>query len=390
MTAKPKLIWILQTNQVTSIILNYLRMMQTRLVNLLDLSFMIPSTSTEIKQSAEDLSPEIFNVSFRGLGKSYEAYLAKKNQLDGGIFPEGLPFSETLLLDDLGGGNIHQAIIDLPELKKAAGIILQIPTPLGSTDAEERIFHAIVLLAKQQGVPVIGYELLPLDTRWSLAPAMVDGVIATRRESAIHLQTNAGLSKNIWLLTRYESRIFSPAATQFALNGVKAAFYYNQIFKLPQTRTILYIPHNVAMIHEYKKLLLSIQELGQHLHLMFTYGTDQVRGAYTHQDIIETVCTNELKQFASHSFHDLNKPWEMLMADGVIACSTCFSTVFSEANNLPTYIFDTDMPSFQEGYKHKINEPEKLVSAVKTLIARHEDQKEFSDILYTIATRGKQ
>ena len=107
------------------------------------------------------------------------------------------------------------------------------------------------------------------------------------------------------------------------------------------------------MVYEYQQLIKILQPLGKKLHLMFSIGKDQIRGAYTHKEIIEIVYQNELQQFASYSFHDMNYPWEMMLADCVVACAAGFNTQVAE-KEIPCIIYDPAMPDMTRGNKNRV------------------------------------
>jgi len=174
---KKNIIWLIQSNQTTPTICEFLKTLQTRMEKHLNLKFMVPDSSFDLLEKIKILTPESFKTTTRTATDSYQGYLAKREILKDKKFAEGLSFSDVLLLDDLGGGNVMQTFIGLAKPADTCGLILQIPSPLGSSETEERVFHAAILWANQNRIPVIGYELLPLDTRWTLAPSLVDGII---------------------------------------------------------------------------------------------------------------------------------------------------------------------------------------------------------------------
>ncbi|WP_022664655.1 hypothetical protein [Desulfospira joergensenii] len=304
-----------------------------------------------------------------------------------GYFSDGLSVADTLLLDDLGGGNAMQTTLELIPPEQTCGLILQIPTPLGSSDMEERVFHSATLWARQHGIVSIGYELLPLDIKWTLSPSLPDGVITRCPESRAHMKNHLG-HNHIWQIPLYEAAIFSPVATGFHLNGVKASYHYRNQLSIPADRTVLYLPHNVAMIYEYKKLLQTLVPFGKRLHLMFSVGKDQVRGSYTHKQTIELIYEEDLKQIASYSFHDLNNPWEMMMADAVVACSACISTLVGE-KELSCIIFDPELPEASRGNKKRVRCSKKLLDMIEALIDSHKQKIELADIMMLLARTGK-
>lgn len=386
-----RVVWILQSNQVTPMIIKLLDIVKQRLKHMVTLEFMIPSTSTDIVEKTEALNPTVFDVKSRWSDRSYKAFLRKKHLIGDGTFAEGLPIAEPLLIDDLAGGVLHQTLIKIPDLAQVASIILQIPTPLGSYDSEERVFHAALLSARHHGVPTTGYELLPLDTRWTLAPSLVDGVITTRDTSHTHLKACLPETTRNWLLPRFEASLFSPHASQYDLNGLKAAYHFLQTLGIPENRSIIYLPHNVAMHHEYRTLMAVLGTIGTSIHLMIGVGKDQVRGFYTQQETIEKVCAGELSKFASHSFHDINKVWEMAMADGVIACSSCFSTMIAETHHIPTLILDTALPGHRAGYLQRVPDQASLLALATDIINRHSRLTGLARVLMSLAeTRGRQ
>ena len=383
-----KILWLIQSNQITPTINEFLKLLQTRMERLINLSFIVPETSSEILEKIKDLNPTSFKVSNRSATKSYKGYLAKREILNEIKFSQGLTFTDVLLLDDLGGGNVIQTTLNIENSGDTQGLIIQIPTPLGSSETEERVFHSAIIWARQNKIPVIGYELLPLDNRWTLAASLPDGVITRSWESHEHLE-NILDHNNLWILPLYEASIFSSVSNEFNINGAKASYHYQTTHKIPDTRTILYLPHNVAMIYEYQEMLRIIAPLGKKLHLMFSYGEDQVRGAHTQKEMVEIIYKNELEQFASYSFHNMNSPWEMLMADSLAACSPCFQTNIAQEKNIPTLIFDPMLPAMTNGFKQRVNTMESLEKAMENLIARKAKKMELGTIFMQLAKAGR-
>lgn len=383
---KKTIIWIVQSNQVTSSIYEYMKIIRTRMETFVNIEFKIPDTSAEMAERIKDLEPVVFRTTSKGTKNSFQAYLAKQNELKGGGFPEDLAFSDVLLLDDFGGGSVQQITADLPASEHTCGMIIQIPSPLGSSLNEEMVFHAMVLWARQNRIPITGYELLPIDIRWSLAPSLLDGIITRYPDSYDHLNTIPEM-QNIRLLPLYESALFSITATQFHVSGVRAAYHYRKLYGIPPRRPIFYIPHNVAMIHEYQVLLQILLPAAGKIHLMFGYGKDQVRGSHTQKEIIEIVYKTELHHFKSFSFHDMTHSWEVLMSDGVIACASCFQTMIALENSLPTLIFDPALPPLATGLKKRIDKRDPLLEEIERIICRKDDTTEMADILMQMAHR---
>jgi len=379
-----KILWLLQSNQITPTIHQFLKLLQTRMKRQIDLSFIVPETSSEISDRIKDLNPLCFKLSNRTATNSYKGYQAKKEILDGTEFTRGLAVSDALLLDDLGGGNVIETTPVIEMEDNTCGLILQIPTPMGSSENEERVFHASIIWARQNKIPAIGYELLPLDIRWTLSTSLPDGVITRYSESNNYL---SGIlpHKNIWQLPLYEASIFSSVSANFNLNGVKAAYHYKNTHKIPETRTILFIPHNVAMTYEYQEILRIIAPMGKKIHLMFNYGEDQVRGSHTQKEMIEIIYRNELSRFASYSFHNTNSPWEMLMADSIVASSACFQTSIAQEKNIPSIIFDPMLPAMTHGFKQRINSGRQLQGAIKDVIALGTNKRELGTIFMQLS-----
>ena len=383
------LYWVLQDNQVTPFITDFLSLIaEVRTKPFCNIKFMVPAVAPEALKLTKALKPVPFQVSTAARPSFYEGYMRKRDLLKHRGFSEGLEFYKALLLDDMGGGDLYQTRLHLRPENPIQAIIIQIPTPLGSSDIEERVFYAWVHWAKMLKIPIIGYELLPLDTRWTLAPSLMDGIITRKQESYEHLtQTFPHMKGRIWLLPRYEASFFSPASTPLWRNGMGVAYKYQNNLPLSHEKTVLYIPHNVAMTYDYKKLLEYIAPMGQDLHLMFSVGKDQVRGSHTHQQNIEIVSHKELKHFSSYSFHDINVPSEITMADAVVACASCYGTILSSENNIPTIIFDEMVPAFETGWQKKVASKEELIESVQAIINAHGQRLELSRILLQLVNR---
>ncbi|MCG8685739.1 MAG: hypothetical protein MI892_12740 [Desulfobacterales bacterium] len=352
--------------------------------NLITLSFIVPDSSMELIEKIKNLNPTLFKTSSRSAASSYNGYLAKREILDPHEFTHGLKFTDALLLDDLGGGFVLETTVEYTKPGNTAALFLQIPTPLGSSDGEERIFHAAILWARQNRIPSIGYELLPLDARWILTPSLPDGVI-TRTEESYEYMKQVMDHKNIWLLPFNEASIFSSVSNEFNLNGTKASYHYRNELKIPRDRTILYLPHNVAMIYEYREILKVLQPLGNRLHLMFSFGEDQTRGSHSHKDIVKTVYHKELEDYASFSFHNINHTWEMMMADSLVACSACFHTNIAWEKNIPSIIFDPSIPPMDNGNKKRVALKQTLFDSVQMIIKKSQKKCDLGDIMMRVA-----
>jgi hypothetical protein len=381
----PQIAWILQPNQVTPLIIDFLDLIRLRLKQVVDICFLVPDHHPDILKNTEKLNPLPFQTAVASKENSLEGFRLKRDLLGDAPFSDGLLFWRTLLLDDLGSGNLLRTHVHLPPDKNFAAIFFQIPTPLGSSEMEERIFYALLLHSRQHHIPAIGYELLPLDTRWTLIPSMLDGIITLTKDSYDCLtHPRAALKNRIWLLPEHESRYFSPTASHFWRNALGCAYHHQNTLKLPPERTVLYIPHNVAMNHEYRDLVSHLLPFAGRLHLMFSVGKDQVRGLYSHQEIIELISRDTLDQFASYSFHDMNAPYEMTMADAVVACSACYITGISTLNCIPTIIFDETIPPGSRGFKKTICIPSDLHDEIRAIIDNHEKITELGRIILEV------
>ncbi|MFO7752582.1 MAG: hypothetical protein R6V41_05630 [Desulfobacteraceae bacterium] len=377
---KKNVLWILQPNQTTPTILEFLELLKNRVRSHAEIKFVIPEHSKEMMDAAKTLNPLPFTISSRAARQSYNAYLAKKDLLKEGSFSDGLAISDTLLLDDFAGGNARQTSVSFSGANHIRAIVLQIPTPLGSSATEEEVFHASIQWAAKHGIPALGYELLPLDTSWKLAASLPDGVITRNRSSLVRLKSQLN-HRNIWQLPWYEASIFSPVSDGFNIKGAKASYHHINNLSIPFDRTILYIPHNVAMTHEYYTLLKMLQPFGEKLHLMFSTGTDQVRGGHSHKSIIETTCKTVLEKFASHSFHQANYTWELFMADCVVACSKCIYTLTASEKGIPWVVFDPGAETADEPENEIAADEGMLLSAIQKTINRHSDQRDLGNIL---------
>ena len=110
---------------------------------------------------------------------------------------------------------------------------------------------------------------------------------------------------------------------------------------------------------------------------------------YTQKEIIKTVYHDELKKFASYSFHDMNNPWEMLMADSLAACSSCFQTNIAREKNIPSIIFDPLLPPMDKGYKKRVNKKKAFLDAVKETIDLKLKMSELGDIIMQLTRPGQ-
>lgn len=380
---KPTIYWILQKNHVTPFIVDYLNFFRSAAPNV-NIKFLIPSLWTETIDAAKDLNPETFIVRTYP-ENNYEWYCRKRDSLSGIEFSEGLSVWRTLVLDDLHGGIVNVLTPELPEDPTLQFLIMQLPIPLGSFGSEEGVFHALLHWARERKIPTIGYELLPFDTRWTMMHALVDGVITTNQRSYDWLTSDtADLNTKIWLLPRYERRIFSPSPTFFWRNGIMRPHDNRLNYNIPDDKTILYIPHNVATLYEYRHLISVLSKRGDEIHLMISIGEDQARGTDSHREIVETLSKDALSQFHSVSFHDLNKTTDMVCADAVIACSSCHQTDIATLNSIPTLILDPYISESHSGNTRIVNDSGQVDAFVSGIIEAHGKITSLGDIFSKI------
>ena len=383
-TVKPRVLWILQKNQVTPLIIEFLKLIQSGMKQI-DLTFMISRQDKKEMGMAKPLNPVPFTISKMDEGRTKENYFKKRAQIQNSTFDDGLKVWRVLLADDLGAGQVSRTSLNFETLTNVKGIILQIPTPLGSAIVEELTFYTWVKLARDNNVFVAGYELLPLDTRWTLLPSMVDGVITSNPSSHMTLTSDtADIKGKIWQLPRHEGKIFAPGPSPLWQNGLQSPYTIQMQHPIKPETLVLYVPHNVAMSNEYKRLIEALSPLGKHIHLMISIGKDQIRGTHTHEEIIKTLSRKELNKFSSYSFHDLNAPWEMVGAGAVVAAATCFATKMAEANGIPCCVMDEYVSPRKIGYLEIVNNYKHITAFVKSKIAEQLNITDMSHILYEI------
>lgn len=390
MNSKPVVYWILQKNHVTPLNLRFFKLLHTGIPSI-DIRFLIPEMWKETLEEARDINPVPFQAVIHQLD-DYKWFCRKRDAISDVKFKDGLPLWRTLVLDDLNAGCVTPVTPNLPENPKPRFIILQIPIPLGSFEHEERLFYAVVHWAHLKKIPVIGYELLPFDTKWTLVQSLLDGVITTDEKSYHHLTTpSTGIKSKVWLLPLYESNFFSVTPVPFWQNSLAVPYNFQNQYKIPDHVAVFHIPHNVALSHEYKRLVAALSRYGKKIHLMFSIGKDQSRGTHTHEQLVRLLSRDVLDRFFSFSFHDLNVPWDMSAADGIIACSSCHYTSISSKHLIPTLIVDPDVPRVSQGPLEIVHSLSEIDSFVSRAISSHQQRKKLADIFMEIisATANK-
>lgn len=384
LNSKPTILWVLQNNQISPVILDYLKLLKQGLGKV-NIQFLVPFDDDEALKMTKPLKPMTFNAIRNTSPRSAENFERKRSLIHDATFPEGLKVWQTLVLDDLGEGLLSETNLELPKLTNVKGIILQIPTPLGSATKEELIFNAWVRTAHENSVFIAGYEMLSLYTRWTMIPSMLDGIITTNELSFDYLcEEKQNINGKVWKLPQHEGKAFSPGTSVLWRNGLNAPYHYRQKYNIPPQTTILYIAHNVAMSYEFKRLLEEIKECASNIHLMFSIGKDQIRGTHTHEEIIKTISHNTLDKFCSYSFHDLNAPWEMVMADAVMACSSCYCTIVAEANTIPCIVMDDSVPQANHGYLKIVNSYSQVRHELCKIMETRRKTTDMTNIIYQI------
>lgn len=383
---KPTILWILQDNQVSPIIVDFLKLLKEG-IGKINVQVLVPARDTKIHDIVKPLNPAMFEASRTMHPSAVENFERKRDQISEVKFTHGLEAWKALVMDDMGAGILADASLHLPHLTRVVGIILQIPTPLGSAAQEEIIFYEWVRLAQDNNIFVAGYELLPLYTRWTMLPAMLDGVITTNKLSYNYLShPDRNIKGKVWRLPAHEGKVFSPGIGSLWHNGLEAPYRIRMEHNIPKEKTIIYITHNVATSYEYRRLLEEISSSGEHIHLMFSYGKDQTRGTHSHKQVISTISGKTLDKFYSHSFHDLSRPWEMVMADAVLSVSHCYSTMVAATNGIPSIIMDPTVPQTVEGNLTFVSTHEQLKEKIKAIVENHAGITDITNIIYQIAT----
>ena len=256
MNHKPTVIWVLQNNQISPIILDFLRLLKKGLGKI-NVQFLVPKGDTEAVKLTRPLHSMTFNSSRRVSERSFENFSRKRDLIHDAQFPDGLKYWQTLILDDLGEGLIMETVLGLPPLTNVKGIIIQIPTPLGSATKEEFIFNAWIRIAHENKVFIAGYELLPLYTRWTMIPSMLDGIITTNELSYDFLSDpKQKINGKIWKLPLNEGKVFSPGTSVLWRNGLEAPYHYRIKHKIPIQNIVLYFQLSIALCHSHINTVL--------------------------------------------------------------------------------------------------------------------------------------
>ena len=382
--SKPRILWVIQDNQVTPHIADFLKFFKAG-IGKVDIQLMIAEKDQHALEMLSPVSPRYYKVTRHDQGNTYDNFMRKKELIQDVRFIDGPPVWQVLLLDDLGAGNVARTVIHTEPDPATRAIVLQIPTPLGSTVEEELIFQAWVRWAHAHRIFIVGYELLSLYTRWTMLPSILDGIITANQRSYDYLtRPEAGIKGKVWNLPPYESNVFSVGTSNLWRNGLQVPYHYRMKYSLSPETTVLYIPHNVAMSYEYRKLVEVLLDYAPRLHLMFSIGKDQVRGTHNHEQIIRTISGTDLDRFQSCSFHDLNAPWEMVMADAVVACSECYSSLTAQANGIPSIVFDPLVPETREPNLIFTNSTRALKHHLEAVLSRKEKTTDLTSILFEI------
>ena len=368
MDNRPVVYWILQENQLTPAMVDYLKFFVQQIPNL-NIQFCIPSMWQNTLEMGADLNP----IPFDGIlhnEESYDWVCRKRDALEGTQLPGGLDAWRVLLLDDMNGGVVHPVVPKLPDHPNVKFIILQLPIPLGSTANEERMFYASVHWAHLRKIPVIGYELLPFDTKWTLLQALVDGVI-TNNETSYDWLTSpmAAIPGKVWCLPRYEAQLMCPMTPPFWHKSIGVPHHFIRQANIPDDALNIYIPHKVAMSHELMIMIRRLARVDRKIHLMISVGKDQGRGTHTHQEIVETLNREDLGKFFSYAFHDIQNGLDMSLADGILACSSCYATFLANQSSIPSLIIDPDIMPSQRGYSQTANSYDALEPFLDQLAA---------------------
>ncbi len=381
--AKPVVYWVLMEDQVSNFMVDFLKYIK-RTVTSVSVEFLVLSSDAKTRQIASPLSPSVFDLRLIKEEPSLENFMKKRDALGDLRYTDGLEVWRALLLDDLGGSTVVKPILKIPEKRKINGIIIQIPSPVGSTPIVERTFQAFSMYGRKNHIPVLGLEFFPLNMPWTLAPMLTDGIIAIRESSYDHLSEtmkNKTNGEDIWLLPRYQSSLLFVDCSPYWRNALDAIYNSHNSYGISPEKTVLYIPHNVAMIHEYHVLLKNIARLEADLHLMFAIGFDQARGTYTHREIVEEVYEEELKNINSYSFHDLNNVVEIAMADAVVSLCASGSTSFASTYGIPSIIVDDRTTTGSFGMENYVATFGEMDEAVRKIVRKHKKIKPLEDIL---------
>lgn len=377
------ILWILQDNQVPPALVQFLKALKTRVSKIAKIQFAMSTACTEIPEMVKPLKPVTFNIEVFSKEATREGVEQKKRAVNG-CFSDGLDYRKVLIQDDFGGGRLFCAQPRIETDEEIDAIILQIPVPLGASELEDRTFYSWVYYAHAHGIPVIGYELLSLNTRWTFAADLLSAVITSREESYNNLLHNRCRdTQPVWLLPPHEGRFFAASVPTLWSQGISHVYHWQEQYQLAK-KPVICIPHNVAMIYEYRKLVEFLSGLPE-IHLMFTVGPDQIRDGLKHHEIIEKTCGPRMEEKrVSYSFHNLHNYWEIAMATCVVACSEGFFVQTAHLHNIPAIVYDPCVRPGRTGTKIVVEDITALQEEVGRVINNRRICSEFAKIFQEI------
>ncbi len=76
------------------------------------------------------------------------------------------------------------------------------------------------------------------------------------------------------------------------------------------------------------------------------------------------------------------------MADGILACASCYGTIVAEANGIPCVVMDDTVPEIEKGYLKIVNSYSKVQNEITKLIEIKEKTTDILNIIYDIVNNN--
>jgi hypothetical protein len=190
-----------------------------------------------------------------------------------------------------------------------------------NTTAASHFYAAMLFEAKKRGAPVVGLEVSPLGNRQTLGASLADlYAVKGERSRTFLLCQELASEGRVFVLPELERYLLECREDPYLDGFLGQEEAVRERLGLAPRSVVVFVPHNVAFVHEVRRILAALARLSAPLSVIVRADPNIARHGLAEREIVERACAEELGRLRHAVVDDTGGwLWTLLAADAVVA-----------------------------------------------------------------------
>lgn len=253
-----------------------------------------------------------------------------------------------------------------------------------NTTAASHFYAAMLLEAKKRGAPVVGLEVSPLGNRQTLGASLADlYAVKSELSRSFLLGQELAREEGAFVLPELERYLLECREDPYLDGYLEQERALRERLGLAPQRVVVFVPHNVAFVHEVRRILGGLARLSAPLTVIVRADPNIARHGLSEREIVEKACAAQLRRLPHAVVDDAGGwLWPLLAADAVVAPAFSVFTELAASYGKLTVVCQPWVERRRAGENLLLEpDPERAALAVGEWAARRAAQKSLGEIV---------